>query len=224
MISCDKCGATMTPQGSNKFTCEYCGNTFLNEMGDRKIENATQQLQTKDGFYYPEVLAAIQRNIEMQKKSNGTRGVYTQVTIQEFSFFANFISSNTLVRDDDGTFVFPTASYPSISVSLHFTNQPTFLQKFKKMDIFSLFTDTSGESEIFYSIDFGNDYVGAAQLFSRIAFELYGATETSHCFCKTWEVELNSGSENNNEGGFSWWWWLIIGPLIGLFIGILQDC
>ena len=39
MKTCTRCGATMTPQGTDKFVCEYCGNIVKIEQPPRVVGN-----------------------------------------------------------------------------------------------------------------------------------------------------------------------------------------
>ena len=198
VLNCPNCGAAT----SNLKNCEYCGSLFVRFV-DKNIE-INSALYGKDAFVFPELLEALKKNFEMQENSQGTHFICTDADIKELNLGVQFISSNLLPLPD-GTLAYPVASYPSIAVVFYFIKQTADLQMFKEMDIFPLFTDISDETlpdghyNIQYSIDFGADYFGAAQLFTRIAFQVYGANEASKCVCETWDGDEGKKETNTKE-------------------------
>ena len=180
-LNCPNCGAATT----NHKNCEYCG-SLLVRFVDKQIE-INQMAYSKESFIFAGLKTALKRNLDLQVASNGKNFVCTDADILGIpKCGAQFFPSDSLPHSNGGL-VFPLAKTPSISLNLYFAEQPNELGKFKQMDIFPFFVDVSWNNLPVYAIDFGEDYIGAAQIFTHIAKEVYGATEKDECKCETWE-------------------------------------
>ncbi|MDR1757763.1 MAG: hypothetical protein LBR51_02215 [Bacteroidales bacterium] len=141
-----------------------------------------------DAPVYAGLANALQENIRLQAEYDFVATdvkVYNKnnFAIQFLPSYSNFV--------EDGNKLFPLAQSPSIAAFFCFEKTSRELEIFKQTEIFRQFTDISrrcsSDELAIFAIDFGQDALGAAQIFTDIMISVYGCTGHETCECKTWK-------------------------------------
>lgn len=175
-IVCPNCGANT----SNRLNCEYCGSMLVRftdhgiSIDPTKYGNGAKAI---DGL--EEALAG---NLSLQETCGENEYVITNMTANMEPLRIQFIQSDAATIGITGNNPLENATRGNIALRVPFAirsdNDEAMMQakaeldRFRKMDCFSLFTPQQYDGGISFYIDFGRDTLTAAQVFSQIAKEI----------------------------------------------------
>jgi hypothetical protein len=164
----------MGDKDSNMQNCEFCGSLLI-RLQQSGINVATSDYKDSNAVFKG-LVGALKRNLDLQKASNYTVDVGTDIYLDSrcIAFIMNDIPLLFPTKSRDGK--------PHLMVLFMFFpdtegGDELCVRKFRNLDIYELFIENiqfnDGVKGYDYAIDFGGDAEGAARLLSRVIHDLY---------------------------------------------------
>ena len=233
---CPNCGASIT----NTQNCEFCGSLLI-RLQQSGINIAASDYKD-DGKIFQGLVGALKRNLDLQKATNYTTAVSTDICVERNGKNIFVASVVDLLLALDETVFFPTKDDDKEHLMITFHYAPDSvsgdelrLRKFRNLDIYELFTEhisiINGIKWYEYAIDFGGDVEGAARLISKVIHEVESIPYEAKIECYT-----NSGDDIDKSRATllgediavdeekSWlaknWWWIVL-LILSIFIRLI---
>jgi hypothetical protein len=202
---CPNCGASIT----NIQNCEFCGSLLI-RLQQSGINVAASDYKD-DKKVFQGLIGALKRNLDLQKATNYTIPVATDIGIEENGQTRPLGSVLMQLRAEDDALFFPTKfndGKEHLMIAFSFvpdtiSGDELRLRKFRNLDIYELFIEHISFSEGIkfyeYAIDFGGDAEGAARLISKKIHEVDSIPYEAKIECYT-----NSGDDIDKSRAILW--------------------
>lgn len=203
-VQCPSCGAAAT----NLKNCEFCGSLFVRYI-DHKLDIEIIKDNSKiNNEIFPGLEDFLEDTVLRQKEFVSKYGEYISgefvattigKTADDYAILIGNVGTNT---DFSGKRWIQNG----LGVFLQFSSDDEFdgksglfyLEKFKKIEEFKLFSDVSqNQSCQCFWIDYGYDIKGAAYISTKIAREVFGITESKYNI----DIWDSSSPENHKKPG-----------------------
>lgn len=188
-IKCEKCGQVM---GAASEACPRCGTKIVKVEPQTQLEEVAvekQPQQSKIQTIFTGLEAELNNNLDFQR-ANPQKMVKTCINIYDenmnvkegyedaHEIGAGYTITNCVFSPQDGSEVFTGTlndNKPHLMMQFQFMDFLDEYSNFKKLDCFSLFTEEEANGQLFYSIDCEDDARKAAEIFTEVLVEAYGA-------------------------------------------------
>lgn len=148
-VQCPSCGASAT----NLQNCEFCGSLFVRYESNNIVLDVSKVNGVFNGFIFPNLESALQKNIELQVKSNYVNNILTDICLPNGDVVVQVVNSGTLRNE-----YFSNPSIPGLGIYLAFDEQETVEKRFLLIPESKLFKKSFFDGIPTYAIDFGRDF------------------------------------------------------------------